>query len=169
MLPCVGGHVEKAICSFQGVIGHPKSFGYAAKGTAGETEGTARCSGTIDIIKEAEIDHLDYAMLLMNIVCDMELARPRRIYIRTFAHGELKRMIIQILKHAGQPITTRQVTDEVRKRKQLVLDYRRYVKNALGRYKVTIKVGENEAGESLWTLKGYAAKTKPAPPRLRLV
>jgi len=120
--------------------------------------------------KKAEIDALDCTMLVLGIACDMELARPRQVYTRTFDHGELKRMILGILKGADGPMTTRQVTDEVRRRKKLLQDYRPHVKRALTRYRITIKVGMTESGESLWTLKSQAARAKDgSKPTLRLV
>lgn len=110
--------------------------------------------------KQAEIDTLDCAMLMLGIACDMELARPRQVYTRTFGYGELKRMILDILKNADGPMTTRQVTDEVRWRKKLLQDYRQHVKRALIRYRITVQIGKTESGESLWTLKGQAARAK---------
>jgi hypothetical protein len=120
--------------------------------------------------KQAEIDTLDCTMLMLGIACDMELARPRQVYTRTFDHGELKRMILDILKNADGPMTTRQVTDEVRRRKKLLQDYRPHVKRALMRYRITVQVGKTESGESLWTLKRQAARAKDkSTPSLRLV
>ncbi len=110
--------------------------------------------------KQTEIDTLDCTMLMLGIACDMELARPRQVYTRTFGYGELKRMILDILKNANAPMTTRQVTDEVRRRKKLLQDYRPHVKRALMRYRITIQVGKTESGESLWALKGQAARAK---------
>lgn len=120
--------------------------------------------------KNAEIDALDCTMLMLSIACDMELARLRQIYTRTFKHGELKRMILDILKNADSSMTTRQVTDEVNRRKRLLQDYRTHVKRALMRYRITVQIGKTASGESLWTLKGQAANAKGAPkPSLRLV
>ncbi|MGE4193554.1 MAG: hypothetical protein AB7E51_09225 [Pseudodesulfovibrio sp.] len=110
--------------------------------------------------KQAEIDTLDCTMLMLGIACDMELARPRQVYTRTFGYGELKRMILGILKYADTPMTTRQVTDEVNRRKGLSQDYRQHVKRALMRYRVTVQTGKTETGESLWALKGQAARAK---------
>lgn len=110
--------------------------------------------------KQAEIDTLDCTMLMLGIACDMELARPRQVYTRTFGYGELKRMILDILKNADGPMTTRKVTDEVRRRKRLLQDYRPHVKRALSRYRITVQVGKTKSGESLWTLKGQAARAK---------
>ncbi len=119
--------------------------------------------------KLAKIKTLDCTMLMLGIACDMELARPRRVYTRTFRHGELKRLIVGILKDAGSPLTTRQVADEVRRCKRLLQDYRPHVKRALARYRITVKVGQTDNGESLWTLTAYAAKAKADLPPLRLV
>lgn len=120
-------------------------------------------------LKQSEIDTLDCSMLLLGVSCDMELARPRRVYTRTFDYGELKRLIIETLKAADGPMTTRQVTDEIRRRKRLLQDCKNPVSKALWKYRVTVKVGETDSGESLWTLKSYATKPKPSAPRLRLV
>ncbi len=119
--------------------------------------------------KQVEIITLDATIHMLDIQYDMELARPRRVYTRTFDLGELKRLIIGILKEADKPLTTRQISDEVCRQKRLFQDCRRKVKNALQSYRVTVKVGETDTGLSLWTLKTYAAKTKDAPARLRLV
>lgn len=117
----------------------------------------------------AEIETLDCTFLLLGIACDPELGRPRRRYERTFKHNELKRLIVNTLKDAAIPLTTRQITNAVRLKKGLLQDCRLHVKRALHRYRITIKVGENENGEALWVLKAQAAKPKQSPPQLRVV
>ncbi|MDC0335760.1 hypothetical protein OAN24_02530 [Pseudodesulfovibrio sp.] len=117
----------------------------------------------------AEIETLDCTFLLLGIACDQELGRPRRRYERTFKHNELKRFIVNTLKDAATPLTTRQITNSVRLKKGLLQDCRVHVKRAIHRYRVTIKVGENENGEALWALKAQAAKPKQSPPQFRVV
>ncbi|HKI82033.1 MAG TPA: hypothetical protein VKA04_10340 [Pseudodesulfovibrio sp.] len=120
--------------------------------------------------KRKEVETLDCTMVLLGMSRDEDIARPRRVYTIRFGKGELKRMIVDILKTADGPMTTRQVTDEVRLRKRMLQDYRPHVKRALTRYRITIQVGKTESGESLWTLKGQAAMAKvDSKPSLRLV
>lgn len=119
--------------------------------------------------KQKEVETLDYAMFLLGFSRDEEISRPRRVYTVRFKKGELKQMIVNILKDADGPMKTRQVTDEVMVRKRMLLDYRRRVKCALTQYRVTVQVGKTKSGESLWTLKGQAAKAKDdSKPSLRL-
>ena len=120
--------------------------------------------------KRKEVATLDCTMVVLGMARDEEIARPRRVYTIRFGRGELKRMIVDILKAADGPLTTRQVTDEVRRRKRMLQDYRGRVKCALTQYRITVQVGKTESGESLWTLKGQAAKDNDdSKPSLRLV
>ncbi len=120
-------------------------------------------------VKQAEINTIDQTFMLLGLECDPELTRPRKSYTRTFKRGELKRLIIKILKEVnGGPLTTRQITNEVMRRKGLDSDYWDHVKRALRRYPITVKLRENENGESMWALKTYTTKPKNDPPLLRL-
>lgn len=120
--------------------------------------------------KRAQIAALDESMRLMDQGYNPDQVKPKRKHTRTFAHGELKRLIIGILKEVdGGPLTTRQIADEVRKIKGLDRDVRKDVKRALQGYRNIIKVGEIDNHQALWAFKGYAASTSDAPPSLRIV
>jgi hypothetical protein len=110
--------------------------------------------------KRKEVATLDCTMVVLGMARDEEIARPRRVYKIRFGRGELKRMIVDILKAADGPLTTRQGTNEVRRRKRMLQDYRGRVKCALTQYRITVQVGKTESGESLWTLKRQAAKAR---------
>lgn len=120
--------------------------------------------------KRVQIAALDESMRLLDQGCDPGLVKPKRKYTKTFEHGELKRIIFDILKEAGGgPLTTRQIADEVKKRKGLDRDVRKDVKRALQGYHIVIKVGEIENHQALWAFKDYAATPSDDPPPLRIL
>lgn len=120
--------------------------------------------------KQIQIAALDESMRLLDQGYDPEAIKPKRKYTKTFIHGELKRMIFDILKETdGGPLTTRQIADEVQKRKGVDRDVRKDVKRALQGYRIVVKVGEIENHQALWAFKDYAATPSDTPPPLRIL
>ncbi|MBI9079924.1 MAG: hypothetical protein JEY79_09325 [Pseudodesulfovibrio sp.] len=111
-------------------------------------------------LNDGYIKALDTAIALMNPDFDPGTVLPKRQYTRKFERGELKSMVIQILKMAeGGPLSTGDITTQVMERKGLDDDCRAEVRRALLNYDTVEKVeGETDDHMEWWILKGYAAK-----------
>lgn len=128
-------------------------------------------------LNDTYIKALDTAIGLMDPAFDPGTVLPKRQYTKKFEKGELKSLIIQTLKAAdGGPLSTRDIADQVAKRKGLNDDCRTEVRRALLNYDTVEKVeGDPDDHMEYWTLKGYAAKgkgdggTEEATARLRLL
>lgn len=115
-------------------------------------------------LNDGYIKSLDTAIALMDPTFDPGTVLPKRQYDRKFERGELKSLVIQILKAAdGGPLSTRDIADRVMERKGMIDDCRPQVRQALLGYKTVEKVeGEPDDHMEYWKLKGYAAAAKPS-------
>jgi hypothetical protein len=114
-------------------------------------------------MNDGYIKALDTAIGLMDPAFDPGTVLPKRQYTRKFDRGELKSLIIQILKATGGgPLSTRAITDQVMERKGMTDDCRTEVRRALLHYDVVEKVdGDPDDHMEYWALVGYAATAKP--------
>jgi len=123
-------------------------------------------------LNDGYIKALDTAIDLMDPAFDPGTVLPKRQYDRTFERGELKSLVIKILKAAdGGPLSTRDIADRAMERKGMTDDCRPQVRQALLGYKTVEKVDSDPDDHmEYWKLKGYSAKGKEGPESgLRLV
>ena len=65
--------------------------------------------------QQADLTHLDATLRLFDPTIRVTEIRPRRQYMRNtwFRHGECLRLIYDVLREAGQPVTTRDFTERI--------------------------------------------------------
>ena len=65
--------------------------------------------------QRADLTHLDATLRLFDPTIRVTEIRPRRQYMRNtwFRHGECLRLIYDVLREAGQPVTTRDLTERI--------------------------------------------------------
>lgn len=65
--------------------------------------------------QQADLTHLDATLRLFDPTIRVTEIRPRRRYMRNtwFRHGECLRLIYDVLREAGQPVTTRDLTERI--------------------------------------------------------
>lgn len=65
--------------------------------------------------QQADLTHLDATLRLFDPTIRVTEIRPRRQYMRNtwFRHGECLRLIYDVLREAGQPVTTRDLTERI--------------------------------------------------------
>ena len=65
--------------------------------------------------QQADLTHLDATLRLFDPTIRLTEIRPRRQYVRNtwFRHGECLRLIYDVLREAGQPVTTRDLTERI--------------------------------------------------------
>jgi hypothetical protein len=114
-------------------------------------------------LNDGYIKSLDTVIALMDPAFDPGTVLPKRQYERKFERGELKSLIIKILKAAnGGPLSTRDIADRVMKRKGMTDDCRTEVRRALINYDVVEKVdGDTDDHMEYWKLNGYTATANP--------
>ncbi len=121
---------------------------------------------------EGYIKSLDTAIGLMNPAFDPGTVLPKRRYTRTFERGELKSLVIRILKAANGPLSTEDITAQVMARKVLAEDCRGEVRRALMSYGFVKRVSQDDDHRDYWILERYAAKDEAnegGTPMLRLL
>jgi hypothetical protein len=65
--------------------------------------------------QRADLTHLDATLRLFDPTIRLSEIRPRRHYVRNtwFHHGECLRLIYDVLRAAGQPVTTRELAERI--------------------------------------------------------
>jgi hypothetical protein len=65
--------------------------------------------------QRADLTHLDATLRLFDPTIRLSEIRPRRRYARNtwFRHGECLRLIYDALREAGQPVTTRDLSERI--------------------------------------------------------
>ena len=65
--------------------------------------------------QQADLTHLDATLQLFDPTIRVTEIRPRRQYMRNtwFRHGECLRLIYDVLREAGQPVTTRDLSERI--------------------------------------------------------
>ena len=65
--------------------------------------------------QQADLTHLDATLRLFDPTIRVTEIRPRRQYLRNtwFRHGECLRLIYDVPREAGQPVTTRDLTERI--------------------------------------------------------
>jgi hypothetical protein len=65
--------------------------------------------------QQADLTHLDATLRLFDPTIRPTEIRPRRQYVRNpwFRHGECLRLIYDALREAGQPVTTRDLSERI--------------------------------------------------------
>jgi hypothetical protein len=65
--------------------------------------------------QQVDLTHLDATLRLFDPTILLTEIRPRRRYVRNtwFRHGECLRLIYDALREAGQPVTTRELSERI--------------------------------------------------------
>jgi hypothetical protein len=65
--------------------------------------------------QQADLTHLDATLRLFDPTIRLSEIRPRRRHLRNpwFRHGECLRLIYDALREAGQPVTTRELSERI--------------------------------------------------------
>jgi hypothetical protein len=65
--------------------------------------------------QQADLTHLDATLRLFDPTIRLTEIRPRRRYVRNiwFGHGECLRLIYDVLRETGQPVTTRELAERI--------------------------------------------------------
>ena len=65
--------------------------------------------------QQADLTHLDATLRLFDPTIRLTEIRPRRQYVRNtwFRHGECLRLIYDVLREAGKPVTTRDLSERI--------------------------------------------------------
>jgi hypothetical protein len=65
--------------------------------------------------QQADLTHLDATLRLFDPTIRLTAIRPRRQYVRNtwFRRGECLRLIYDALREAGQPVTTREISERI--------------------------------------------------------
>jgi hypothetical protein len=108
-----------------------------------------------------DVKLLDATIKLFEPEFSTDLIKPKRHQKRNlyFKHGEAHRMVLDILRESGKPLSTKEIAQEAKFRKGLTevneRDFQATILTILGRQKksgLVVNIGKDDAGGCVWDL-----------------